>query len=185
MSSVTDPTVKQKKCSVCGMTIPATAMYCIHCGHYQSYFRRFLTGIDISALTALVSSGALAFTFLHAHLPFQSASITARAIQCDGKSFQLAVNNSGSVPAILTDVTAVRQSSHKEYNQETKLTPKDDSNLIFKPGELRTVHYEARSDVQFSAVPDGVDQCFFLHVGVSAFERPDPDDPIQPAIKEH
>lgn len=171
MVSVAEQKVKQKKCSVCGTSIPATAIYCTHCGHYQSYFRRFLTGVDVSGLTALVSSGALAFTFVHAHLPFQSASITARAIQCDGQKFMLAIDNSGSIPAIITKVSAIRQSRQKEYDQTVNLSPKDNPNLVFKPGEFRMVSYGP--DAQFSGIPDGVDQCFFLQVAASAFERPD------------
>jgi hypothetical protein len=173
MSSVGDHRVKQKKCFVCGTSIPATAIYCTHCDHYQSYFRRFLTGVDLSGLTALVSSGALAFTFVHAHLPFQSASITARAIQCDSQKFTLAIDNSGSIPAIITNISATRQSKHKEYNQTVSLSPMDNPNLVFKPGEFRMVSYGPRPEAQFSAIPGGVDQCFILQVGASAFERPD------------
>jgi hypothetical protein len=172
MVGVADQKAKQKKCSVCGTAIPVTAIYCTHCDHYQSYFRRFLTGVDISGLTALVSSGALAFTFLHAHLPFQSASITARAIQCDGKNFALAIDNSGSIPAIITQVSAVRQSKHEEYNETRNLGQTDRANLIFKPGEFRIVNY-GPTDAQFSELPEGVDHCFFLQVSASAFERPD------------
>lgn len=83
----------------------------------------------------------------------------------------LAIDNSGSIPAIITKVSAIRQSRQKEYDQTVNLSPKDNPNLVFKPGEFRMVSYGP--DAQFSGIPDGVDQCFFLQVAASAFERPD------------
>ena len=164
----------EKACNVCGALIPVLAIYCKECSHYQSSFRRLISGIDISALTALISSTALAFTFLSVHFPSRYFQVVAVGLACDGTHFGLAAGNLGSTPAILTSVRATRAVNNIEDNQTFTLAPTAEADLIIKPADQRTLAFETKPNEKFASVPSGSSVCYVLEVEAKEFGQPEP-----------
>jgi hypothetical protein len=110
-----------KSCVVCGKLIPAKAIFCKECDHYQSAFRQILSKIDITGLIALGSTSAIIFKFLNFTFFTPPLAISAYASECGPTKFVLLFSNQGKRPGIMSNVNATRY-----YRYDDKRPDEDD-----------------------------------------------------------
>ena len=88
-------------CRVCAKPMPAGAAKCTECGEYQSWSRRVLAGIDLSALVALVPIVTLAYAFLAERLSHHGSDLRATVLECADDRIRLFATNQGDRAAVL------------------------------------------------------------------------------------
>jgi len=88
-------------CRVCAKPLPVDAAKCTICGEYQSWMRRLLAGINLSALVALVPIVTLAYAFLADRLSPHGSDLRATVLQCADDRIRLFATNQGDRAAVL------------------------------------------------------------------------------------
>jgi hypothetical protein len=159
----------KKACLLCGSPIPLSAIYCKECGNYQFPIRRFLAGIDMSGLTAFISTTALVFTFLNVNLFNRSADIVALALACDDRDFSLTVTNEGTRPAVFDGAVATRTVDQTRRTQVALVLKSKGSDPIFQPAQDRTVELGPKPGEGFADTASGATICYSVRFQTKEF----------------
>ena len=99
----------------------AGAAFCTACKHYQSLTRRFLAGINLQALVALIPVAALAFVFVKDNLLQHSSEVRAFATECTQDSVRIVVSNVGNRIAIVRGASFLAKGSDQVDGQPVRL----------------------------------------------------------------
>ena len=87
-------------CKICATSIPATALYCTNCSNYQNTVRRFLAGIDIRSMLALIPVATLALVFVRDALITPEADLRIAPLSCQDDRIRIAAANLGNRDAL-------------------------------------------------------------------------------------
>lgn len=131
-----------------------------------------LSGVNLSELTALVSSGALALAFLNLHILERSAEVGFSPLTCNESTFSLAVINEGTRPAVLRRAVATRtiDGTRDERPVELELSGAgaDRGDPILQPGQGRTLLF-APTGLGFAPKPSTAKLCYSVEVTTVEF----------------
>jgi hypothetical protein len=92
-------------CRICARPMPDGAAKCTVCGEYQSWSRRLLAGLNLSALVALVPIVTLAYAFLADRLSHHGSDLRATILECAGDRIRLFATNQGDRAAVMRGAT--------------------------------------------------------------------------------
>ena len=88
-------------CRICAKPMPEGASKCTVCGEYQTWSRRLLAGINLSALVALVPIVTLAYAFLADRLGHHGSDLRATVLECAHDRIRLFATNQGDRAAVM------------------------------------------------------------------------------------
>ena len=91
------------RCVICKSELIAGARKCIECGSFQHGVRRFLAGLDIGSLVALVPVVALVVAFLQDRVVVHRSEVHVSALQCETDGIKLLASNLGDRPGVMRD----------------------------------------------------------------------------------
>ena len=120
------------QCRVCRKSLPDNAKKCTECGEFQSQFRRFLLGIDLQSLVALVPIVTLAVVFLWERVQPPGADMRVKLAECRKDKVVLAVANYGPHEGIIG-----RVSYRVNDGDERRFKSIEDDQRLLKSGKAR------------------------------------------------
>lgn len=147
------PLPDSKSCVLCAVLIPASASFCKECKNYQSKWVRLFHSLDLSNLTAFVSSAGLAIGVIHSKLIFPYSSIQFAPLECTNTAERVAVSNSGNRPAIYRRAYLTKVEDGAGNSQRYPLIEDGEIDPIIKPQAARVFHLKPRDPIAPSAVP--------------------------------
>jgi len=109
----------EKPCMICGTPMPAMAKYCKACNHYQSFWSRTATKLDVSSVIAVLSTTTIAASFLHTNVFTPTNKITASVLACDNENFHIVFDNNGRESIIIQNLIAYRYLSNAQSSTES------------------------------------------------------------------
>ncbi len=121
-------------CRVCAQPLPDGARKCTVCGEYQSFVARFLGGLDLQALVALVPIATLAYAFLQDRLVAKHSDLRVALVGCASEAVTVFASNVGNRPAIITEAL-YRVSGAEE--RPLGITVESADQRLIKGGEAR------------------------------------------------
>jgi hypothetical protein len=125
-------------CRICAKPLPAGAGKCTICGEYQSWTRRLLAGINLSALVALVPIVTLAYAFLADRLSHHGSDLRATVLQCANDRIRLFATNQGDRGAVLRGAS-YRISTDPDGDQRPLAFDISDDARLFEGGANRAL----------------------------------------------
>ena len=154
----------------CKNPIKQGAKICLHCKSFQNSFRRFLSGLDIKSLVALVPIVTLAFVFLKDQIVVHKSDIRVAILNCLKDDIRVAVTNIGDRPAILGENASVQLIINGQVDQNLIFLRKDPSTEIsplVKPNEtvvMNYIPYTGSGKVEISPCPHNSKKCGYRFI---------------------
>ena len=100
-----------QRCVICKSPIHEGAIKCIQCGSYQKPFYRFLSGIDVKSLVALIPIATLAFVFIKDQMITPRSDLKIASLDCKIDTITVAAANLGNRDALFAGVDLIRGDS--------------------------------------------------------------------------
>ncbi len=90
-----------QECVICKAEIKTGARKCTSCNSFQGPLRRFLSGIDIKSLVALVPIITLAFVFIKDQVVTHQSDLQISILECTQDKVKIVASNLGDRAALL------------------------------------------------------------------------------------
>jgi hypothetical protein len=129
-------------CRICARPMPDGAAKCTVCGEYQSWSRRLLAGLNLSALVALVPIVTLAYAFLADRLSHHGSDLRATVLECANDRIRLFATNQGDRAAVMRGATYRISTDAARQARPLAFAISDDDRL-FEGGANRAVMLQA------------------------------------------
>lgn len=101
----------EQRCVICKSPIHEGAAKCIECGSYQNRYVRFLSGIDVKSIVALIPIATLAFVFIKDQLITPHSDLQIASLDCKVDTIVVAAANLGNRDALFAGVDLIRGDS--------------------------------------------------------------------------
>lgn len=132
------------ECVICKNDIKKGAKKCINCNSFQRPIRRFLSGITVQALVALVPIITLAFVFVKDHVVVHKSDLRLAILECEKDKIWVVASNLGDRAGILYQNAKLYFVVDGETDPRPRFLRKDPESPVspmIKSGETVIVDY--------------------------------------------
>lgn len=131
----------ESRCGICKSPIYVGARKCIECGSYQHPVRRFLAGMDVKSLVAIIPIATLAFVFIKDQVTTPRAELRIASLACTDDKIKVAAANIGERDALFAGVNLI-QVGKSPIKLQVEAPSKTD--LLIEPGKTHIYELAAR-----------------------------------------
>jgi hypothetical protein len=147
------------ECLICKSEIKKGAKKCIRCNSFQHPLRRFLAGVDIKSLVALIPIITLSFVFVKDQIVVHKSDLRVAIMDLNRNGVKIAVSNLGDRAAILHERAELLIVANGVADPRPRLLlkdPKAPGVPLIKPGESAVMEFLA---IGKDGIKIDLDQC--------------------------